>query len=86
MDKVSALLPFLVSFFAAMLFAPAVITLIKKMKASQTILVYVEQHKEKQGTPTMGGLIFILVAIISFNRILIATWRIMDIHFCVKEV
>lgn len=60
MNKVTVLLPFLVSFFAAMLLAPAVITLIKKKKASQTILVYVEQHKQKQGTPTMGGLIFIL--------------------------
>lgn len=37
-----------------------VIPLLKKLKAGQTILKYVEEHKEKEGTPTMGGLFFIL--------------------------
>ena len=54
------LIAFLASFALALLFAPLVIKLAKKFKASQTILHYVEAHKSKEGTPTMGGFIFIL--------------------------
>ena len=38
----------------------------RKKKAGQPILKYVETHKDKSGTPTMGGLFFILSAIITF--------------------
>ena len=31
------------------------IPLLSKIKAGQPILSYVEEHKEKSGTPTMGG-------------------------------
>ncbi|MBR1746941.1 MAG: phospho-N-acetylmuramoyl-pentapeptide-transferase [Clostridia bacterium] len=48
-----------------MIVAPPIIALIKKAKAKQTILVYVEQHKDKVGTPTMGGLIFLISAALS---------------------
>ena len=34
--------------------------LLRKLKAGQTVLHYVETHKQKNGTPTMGGLFFIL--------------------------
>lgn len=39
---------------------------LKKLKLGQTILKYVEEHKSKNGTPTMGGLFFVLSAIITF--------------------
>ena len=39
---------------------PLVLSLVKRKKAGQPILVYVEQHKNKSGTPTMGGLGFVL--------------------------
>lgn len=42
------------------------IPLLKKIKAGQPILEYVQEHKNKNGTPTMGGLFFILSAISSF--------------------
>ena len=38
------------------------IPLLKKMNARQYILGYVEEHKSKGGTPTMGGLAFLLAA------------------------
>ena len=38
----------------------------RKIKAGQPILKYVETHKDKSGTPTMGGLFFILSAVIVF--------------------
>ena len=42
------------------------IPLLRKLKAGQTVLKYVETHKEKNGTPTMGGLFFILSAVVIF--------------------
>ena len=42
------------------------IPLLKKLKVGQTILSYVKEHSLKNGTPTMGGVIFTLSAIIVF--------------------
>lgn len=53
------------AFFIGMFIAPVVIHFIKKMKARQTILCYVTQHKDKEGIPTMGGIIFVASALIS---------------------
>ena len=37
------------------------IPMLKKLKAGQRLSEYLEErHKSKQGTPTMGGLIFII--------------------------
>lgn len=52
------------TFFIGMFIAPLVIYLVKRMKARQTILCYVTQHKDKEGIPTMGGLIFVFSTII----------------------
>ena len=38
------------------------IPILKRIKAGQPILKYVETHKDKSGTPTMGGLFFITSA------------------------
>lgn len=51
---------FLFSFFVAFIIAPLVIYVLKKQKARQEILSYVDFHNQKAGTPTMGGIIFIL--------------------------
>lgn len=40
--------------------------ILKRLKAGQPILKYVESHEGKNGTPTMGGLFFILPAVITF--------------------
>lgn len=47
----------------ACLIAPIVLQFCKKLKASQSILHYVDKHAQKQGTPTMGGVIFLLTLI-----------------------
>jgi phospho-N-acetylmuramoyl-pentapeptide-transferase len=58
------------SFFATLVIAPLVIRLMTKRRAAQTVLGYVEQHKEKSGTPTMGGWIFIIpVVALSLIRV-----------------
>lgn len=48
-------------------FVTALISLpvLRRLKAGQTILKYVDMHKGKGGTPTIGGVIFILPLIIA---------------------
>lgn len=57
------MIEFVVCFFVAVLFAPIIIWGAKKLKFGQNILGYVSEHSCKQGTPTMGGLIFIFPTI-----------------------
>lgn len=59
------ILAFVTAFLLAMLIAPTVIKITKKLKAGQVVLGYVEQHSHKSGTPTMGGFIFVLPVIIT---------------------
>lgn len=62
---VKLLLCLLVAFFIALVLSPILIAVIKKEKVKQVILHYVESHKSKSGTPTMGGIIFITTIIIT---------------------
>lgn len=56
-----------VSFLITLLISPFVISFMKKEKIKQTILHYVENHSGKAGTPTMGGIIFLLsISIVSY--------------------
>ncbi len=43
-----------------------VIPILRRIKVGQPILKYVEVHKDKSGTPTMGGLFFIISTAIIF--------------------
>lgn len=47
-------------FLLTLIISPFVISFIKREKVKQTILHYVEEHKAKAGTPTMGGIIFLI--------------------------
>lgn len=59
------LLPALVSFIIAVLIGPYVIEMLKKLKAGQTEREEgLESHQKKTGTPTMGGVIFLLPVVI----------------------
>lgn len=58
------LLAFLCSFALSLILMPIIIKLFRKKQASQTILGYVENHKEKNGTLTMGGVVFIITTLI----------------------
>ncbi len=40
------------------------IPILRKIKAGQTVLKYVKEHKDKNGTPTMGGVFFILPSVL----------------------
>lgn len=57
---------FLFTFFLTLLFGCVLIPVLKRFKASQTILHYVKEHMGKQGIPTMGGIIFLLSVTASY--------------------
>lgn len=56
----------LVSLVLSFISGVVAIPLLKKLRAGQTVLKYVETHKGKNGTPTCGGLFFILSAVVVF--------------------
>ncbi|MCX4313136.1 MAG: phospho-N-acetylmuramoyl-pentapeptide-transferase [Clostridia bacterium] len=56
---------FLTAFASGMLLVPLVIFLVRKLRGGQPILSYVDNHKAKQGTPTMGGAAIVLALLTS---------------------
>ena len=53
------IIAFILALLISTLVAPFIIKYTKKLKAAQTILEYVKEHSSKEGTPTMGGIIFL---------------------------
>lgn len=62
----TALYSFLIGFGVCVILAPLIIKLINKLKGGQPILNYVEAHVNKSGTPTMGGIIFLIGGLVCF--------------------
>lgn len=60
-----SLFALMIGFILATAFGLVAIPLLKKIKAGQRINVYVEAHMRKSGTPTMGGIIFIIPTILT---------------------
>jgi len=58
-------LSFLVAFFLSLAGNFMLLPLLRKVKARQSILCYVVEHSGKNGTPTMGGIAFIVAIIVS---------------------
>ncbi len=54
----------LTAFALSALLSAAALPALKKLKAAQTVLGYVEKHAKKSGTPTMGGIAFVLATAI----------------------
>lgn len=66
----------MVSLVFSIIIGIVLIPILKKLKADQRLSEYLEEkHKNKQGTPTMGGLIFIIpttmvmILLLVFNKI-----------------
>ena len=59
-------LALMIGFIISIVTGIILVPLLKKLKVKQTLSTYLEKrHKEKEGIPTMGGLIFILPTILS---------------------
>ena len=54
------LLSFLLGLGLTFLAGLVILPLLRKLRAGQQILSYVQEHKSKSGTPTMGGVIFLV--------------------------
>ena len=60
-----SLFALMIGFIISTIFGLFLIPILKKVKADQRINVYVDAHKSKSGTPTMGGFIFIIPCLIT---------------------
>ncbi len=54
----------LAAFLFSLLLCILIMPLLRRLKAGQYILGYVKEHKNKSGTPTMGGLAFVCAAVV----------------------
>ena len=60
------MIPVIISFVISVILAPVIIPFLRKLKASQTERTDgVQSHLSKAGTPTMGGLIFLIATTIT---------------------
>lgn len=81
-----AILAFIIGFVLSIICGLIFIPILKKLKIGQTVNVFVKKHKEKEGTPTMGGIIFIIPTILSILILLLTnrleyTWNLGIILF-----
>ncbi len=61
-----AVFALMIGFFISLICALLFIPVLKGMKAEQSLSTYLrDAHQKKQGTPTMGGIIFIVATMIS---------------------
>ena len=62
----------MIGFLSSVLLGLVLIPILKKMKVGQRISIFVgDSHKKKEGTPTMGGLIFIVPTLLATLFLLI---------------
>ena len=63
---IKSLFALMIGFIISTIFGVIFIPILKRIKAGQRINVYVDAHKSKAGTPTMGGFIFIIPCLFSY--------------------
>ena len=65
-------LALMIGFILSIITGVILVPLLKKIKAKQTLSSFLsKKHKDKEGTPTMGGLIFIIPTILSIVILLL---------------
>ena len=61
-----SVLSLMIGFVLATIFGYFLIPILKKFNVSQTLSIYMEDaHRKKAGTPTMGGIIFLIPTLLS---------------------
>ena len=67
-----AMLSLMIGFILSIVLGLVFIPLLKKIKVKQSISIFLRnKHKQKEGTPTMGGIIFIISTIITMILLII---------------
>ena len=75
----------LVSFALSMIAGPFIIPWLKRLKVGQTINQFgPRSHQGKQGTATMGGLVFIFSSVVA--ALIMAVWKGMNGYFLIIEI
>lgn len=65
-QSINAILTLVVSFLLTVIIMPFFIPILKRFKFGQSILVDAPvSHQRKQGTPTMGGIVFVLSSLVT---------------------
>ena len=60
-----SILVIFIGFILSVCFGVIIIPVLRRIKANQSLSVYLERtHNSKHGTPTMGGLIFIIPTLV----------------------
>ena len=64
---VEVFLPMLVSFFIVLVVGPICIPILRRLKMGNTEREYIKEHKVKNGTPSMGGIMILIgFAVVAF--------------------
>lgn len=67
-----AVLALMIGFIISVIFGFVLIPFLKRLKIKQQVSIFLEKtHKNKEGTPTMGGLIFIIPTIVTIMILLL---------------
>lgn len=67
-----SVLSLMIGFLVSIILGLIIVPMLRRMHIAQRVSIYLEEsHKKKDGTPTMGGIIFILGAFISILTLLI---------------
>ena len=72
-----AMLALMIGFILAIVSGVILIPFFRKIKVGQQVSLFVKKHIKKQGTPTMGGFIFIIPTILTILILLVMnrlTW------------
>ena len=65
-------LAMMIGFIFSIIIGAILVPFLKKVKAKQTLSTYLfKRHKDKEGTPTMGGLIFIISTVLAMVILLL---------------
>ena len=67
-----AMLAVMIGFISSVIFGLMIIPFLKKIKVKQKVSIFLEKvHKKKDGTPTMGGVIFIIPTLFTIGLLLL---------------
>lgn len=67
-----AMLSLMIGFILSILFGLVLIPILRKSKVKQSVSIFLrDKHKKKEGTPTMGGLIFIIPTLLAILILLL---------------
>lgn len=66
-----AMLSLMIGFIVSIILGLIIIPMLRKSKVKQSVSIFLkDKHKKKEGTPTMGGLIFIITTLITIVLLL----------------